>query len=116
MMILIAVHSPKFISSMEWIIISTVDGFIHVCNYELVKIKVFKAGPSCVTSLAVHPTSPYVLSSSSGDPIKLWDWDKDWKCIQTFEKEHTTKVCQIVFNPKDTNYFATASEDHTVKV
>ena len=47
--------------------------------------------------------------------IKLWDWDKKWQCIQTFEG-HTHYVMQVVFNPKDNNTFASASLDRTIKV
>ena len=28
--------------------------------------------------LAVHPTQPYILSSSDDMLIKLWDWEKVW--------------------------------------
>ena len=47
--------------------------------------------------------------------IKLWDWDKKWQCIQTFEG-HTHYVMMIALNPKDNNQFASASLDRTVKV
>ena len=47
--------------------------------------------------------------------IKLWDWDKKWQCSQVFEG-HSHYVMMIVFNPKDTNQFATASLDKTIKV
>ena len=47
--------------------------------------------------------------------IKLWDWEKGWQCTQTFEG-HTHYVMQIAINPKDSNTFATASLDGTVKV
>ena len=47
--------------------------------------------------------------------IKLWDWDKRWQNIQTFEG-HGHYVMQIVINPKDNNQFASASLDKTVKV
>jgi WD40 repeat protein len=36
-------------------------------------------------SLAVHPTLPYLLSSSDDMLIKLWDWEKGWICTQIFE-------------------------------
>lgn len=47
--------------------------------------------------------------------IKLWDWDKSWQLVQTFEG-HSHYVMQIVLNPKDTNTFASASLDRTIKV
>ena len=33
----------------------------------------------------MHPTLPYLLSSSDDMLIKLWDWDKGWMCTQIFE-------------------------------
>lgn len=62
----------------------------------------------------IHPTQPYVLSSSDTQ-IKLWDWEKDWECRRTF-MEHSHTVKQVAFNPWNTNSFASASRDHTVKV
>ena len=47
--------------------------------------------------------------------IKLWDWDNKWQCKQTFEG-HSHYVMQVVFNPKDSNTFASASLDKTIKV
>ena len=64
---------------------------------------------------AVHPTLPYVLSSSDDMLIKLWDWEKGWICTQIFEG-HSHYVMQVTFNPKDTNTFASASLDRTIKV
>ena len=33
----------------------------------------------------MHPTMPYLLSSSDDMLIKLWDWEKGWICTQIFE-------------------------------
>ena len=42
-------------------------------------------------------------------------WLQGWACTQIFEG-HSHYVMQCVFNPKDTNTFASASLDRTVKV
>ncbi len=68
-----------------------------------------------IRSLAIHPTQPYILSSSDDMLIKLWDWEKNWQCSQIFEG-HTHYVMQLAFNPKDPNTFASASLDRTIKV
>lgn len=68
-----------------------------------------------IRSIAVHPTQPFVLSSSDDMLIKLWDWEKGWQNTMVFEG-HTHYVMQIVFNPKDPNTFASASLDKSVKV
>ncbi len=47
--------------------------------------------------------------------IKLWDWEKGWKCVQTFEG-HSHYVMGLAINPKDTNTFASACLDRTVKI
>lgn len=56
-----------------------------------------------------------MLSSSDDMFIKLWDWEKGWMCTQIFEG-HSHYVMQVTFNPKDTNTFASASLDRTIKV
>ncbi|GMY07440.1 coatomer subunit beta'-2 [Fagus crenata] len=68
-----------------------------------------------IRCVAVHPTLPYVLSSSDDMLIKLWDWEKGWVCTQIFEG-HSHYVMQVTFNPKDTNTFASASLDRTIKI
>ena len=40
---------------------------------------------SLCRSIAVHPSLPYILSSSDDMLIKLWDWEKGWICTQIFE-------------------------------
>jgi coatomer subunit beta' len=47
--------------------------------------------------------------------IKLWDWEKNWKCVQIFEG-HSHYVMGLAINPKDTNTFASACLDRTVKI
>ena len=79
------------------------------------KVKVFEAHTDYIRCVAVHPTLPYVLSSSDDMLIKLWDWEKGWICTQIFEG-HSHYVMQVTFNPKDTNTFASASLDRTIKV
>jgi len=107
----------KFIARKQWFLAGACDGFIHVCSYGTeIAQQGFRAGSSCVTAMTIHPTQPYVLSSADDSPIKLWNWDKSWECTQVFGKEHSGSVCQITFNPKDTNCFASASDDKTIRV
>jgi coatomer subunit beta' len=92
------------------------DMFIRVYNYNTMdKVKQFEAHTDYIRCVAVHPTLPYVLSSSDDMLIKLWDWDKGWTCTQIFEG-HSHYVMQVTFNPKDNNTFASASLDRTIKV
>ncbi|VAH68243.1 unnamed protein product [Triticum turgidum subsp. durum] len=112
------VHSVKVISRKKWFVAGTSDGVIHVYNYDnkIQKLRSFRAASDCfITSMAVHPTHPYVLSSAHRD-MKLWDWDNGWDCTQSFVQEHSDTIQQVAFNPVDSNIFASASDDHTVKV
>lgn len=89
---------------------------IRVYNYNTMdKLKQFEAHNDYIRCVAVHPTLPLLLSSSDDMLIKLWNWEKGWMCTQIFEG-HTHYVMQVIFNPKDTNTFASASLDRTIKV
>ena len=79
------------------------------------KIVEFEAHTDYIRSIAVHPTQPFVLSSSDDMTVKLWDWEKKWQCTQSFEA-HTHYVMCVTFNPKDTNTFASCSLDRSIKV
>ncbi|KAK9829928.1 hypothetical protein WJX72_008689 [[Myrmecia] bisecta] len=110
------VRTAKFIPRKQWVACGADDMFIRVYNYNTMdKVKAFEAHTDYIRSIAVHPSMPYILSSSDDMTIKLWDWDKNWTCTQIFEG-HSHYVMQVVFNPKDSNTFASASLDRTVKV
>ncbi|KAK6912097.1 WD40 repeat [Dillenia turbinata] len=110
------VRSAKFIARKQWLVAGADDTFIRVYSYSTgEKIKEFEAHKDYIRCLAVHPTLPYVLSASDDHLVKLWDWEKDWECIQTFEG-HSHYVMQVAFNPKDTSIFASASLDGTSKI
>ncbi|KAF3649215.1 Coatomer subunit beta'-1 [Capsicum annuum] len=110
------VRSAKFIARKQWVVAGADDMYIRVYNYNTMdKVKVFEAHTDYIRCVAVHPTLPYVLSSSDDMLIKLWDWEKGWLCTQIFEG-HSHYVMQVTFNPKDTNTFASASLDRTIKI
>ncbi|KAL0415263.1 UNVERIFIED_CONTAM: Coatomer subunit beta'-1 [Sesamum latifolium] len=109
------VRSAKFIARKQWVVAGSDDMFMRVYNYNTMdKVKVFEAHTDYIRCVAVHPTLPYVLSSSDDMLIKLWDWEKGWACTQIFEG-HSHYVMQVTFNPKDTNTFASASLDRSIK-
>ncbi|CAL5444003.1 unnamed protein product [Camellia sinensis] len=110
------VRSAKFVAHEQWIVAGADDKFIRVYKFNSdEKIKEFEAHTDYIRSVVVHPTLPYVLSASDDMLIKLWDWEKDWACAQVFEG-HSHYVMQVAFNPRDTNTFASASLDCTVKI
>lgn len=111
-----AVRTAKFIPREDWFVCASDDKFIRVYNYNTTeKVKEFEAHEDYIRSVSVHPTLPYVLSSSDDKLIKLWDWEKDWECTRIFNG-HSHYVMQVAFNPKDLNTFASASLDCTIKV
>ena len=104
----------------------------------------FEAHSDYIRCIAVHGSQPLLLSSSDDMTIRLWDWDKQWMNTMTFEG-HSHYVMMVAFNPKarrplsspaplalaglpcrapriiaphwqDTNTFASASLDRTIKV
>jgi coatomer subunit beta' len=110
------VRCAKFISRKQWFVAASDDMRMRVFNYNTMeKIKEFEAHADYIRSLEVHPNLPYVLSSSDDMTIKLWDWDRGFDCTQIFEG-HAHYVMQVKINPKDTNTFASASLDRTIKV
>ena len=92
------------------------DFQVRVYNYNTSeKITSFEAHPDYIRAIAVHPTHPFVLTASDDMTIKLWDWDRGWKCMRTYQG-HSHYVMGLAINPKDTNTFASACLDRTVKV
>uniref|UniRef100_A0A3Q2PXK4 Uncharacterized protein n=1 Tax=Fundulus heteroclitus TaxID=8078 RepID=A0A3Q2PXK4_FUNHE len=80
------VRVTKFVARKHWIIAGADDMQIRVFNYNtLDKVCMFEAHCDYIRSVAVHPTQPFVLTSSDDMLIKLWDWDRKWTCCQVFE-------------------------------
>ncbi|KAF9982355.1 hypothetical protein BGZ75_006247 [Mortierella antarctica] len=110
------VRAAKFIARKNYVITGSDDMQLRVFNYNThEKVHSWDAHSDYIRCIAVHPTLPYVLSGSDDMTIRLWDWDKNWKCMQTFEG-HTHFIMTVTINPKDTNTFASACVDRTVKV
>jgi coatomer subunit beta' len=110
------VRAAKFVPKKNWIVCGSDDFRITVYNYNTSeRVKQFDAHDDYVRSIVLHPTQPYIISSGDDMTIKLWNWDKDFLNMQTFEG-HAHYVMQVVINPKDSNTFASASLDRTIKV
>lgn len=110
------VRCAKFVARKQWFVAASDDMRFRIFNYNTMeKIKEFEAHADYIRCLEVHPSLPYVLSSSDDMCIKLWDWDRGFDCTQIFEG-HAHYVMQVKFNPKDTNTFASASLDRSIKV
>lgn len=110
------VRCAKFICRKQWFVAASDDMRMRVFNYNTMeKVKEFEAHADYIRCLEVHPSLPYVLSSSDDMTIKLWDWDRGFDCTQMFEG-HNHYVMQVKINPKDSNTFASASLDRSIKV
>lgn len=79
------------------------------------KIKEFEAHTDFIRSVIVHPKDPYLLSCSDDQTIALWDMDKNFNLIRSYE-EHKNFVMKLAINIKDYNMFASASMDQKVKI
>ncbi|KIY66325.1 Coatomer, beta' subunit [Cylindrobasidium torrendii FP15055 ss-10] len=112
----VPVRCVKFIARKNWFVAGSDDFQLRVYNYNThEKITAFEAHPDYIRCLTVHPTASIVLTGSDDMTIKAWDWEKGWKTIQTYEG-HTHYIMNIAFNPKDSNTFASACLDRTVKM
>ncbi|MCJ1401852.1 hypothetical protein MMC11_005069 [Xylographa trunciseda] len=112
----VPVRAGRFIARKNWIVCGSDDFQLRVYNYNTSeKITSFEAHPDYIRAIVVHPTQPFVLTASDDMTIKLWNWEKDWKCVQVFEG-HAHYVMGLAINPKDTNTFASACLDRTVKI
>ena len=112
----VPVRAGRFVARKNWIVCGSDDFQLRVYNYNTSeKITSFEAHPDYIRSIVVHPSQPFVLTASDDMTIKLWDWDKAWKCVRVFEG-HSHYVMGLAINPKDTNTFASACLDRTVKI
>lgn len=104
-------RSVKFIVSMQWVVSGHSNGVILVHTYndgEPKQVERVEAHEGAVTSLAVHPSQPLVLSSSDDGTIRLWNWSEGWSCTREFRRQKGT-VLQVAFNPRDASTFATVT-------
>mmetsp|Transcript_15386 Transcript_15386/g.23181 ORF Transcript_15386/g.23181 Transcript_15386/m.23181 type:complete len:1014 (+) Transcript_15386:125-3166(+) len=112
----VPVRCAKFIVRKQWFMAATDDMHLRVFNYNTMeKVKEWEAHTDYIRFVEVHPNRSVVLSSSDDMSIKLWDWEKNFDCVQVFEG-HAHYVMMVKINPRDTNTFASASLDRTVKV
>ena len=110
------VRCARFIERKQWFIAASDDMKLRVFNYNTMeKVKEWEAHADYIRFLEIHPSLPYILSCSDDMTTKLWDWDRGFECTQMFEG-HAHYVMQVKINPKDTNTFASASLDRTIKV
>ncbi|KAJ9105862.1 hypothetical protein QFC20_004197 [Naganishia adeliensis] len=112
----VPVRCVRYIARKNWFVSGSDDFQLRVYNISTgERVTSFEAHPDYIRCMTVHPTLSLVLTGSDDMTIKAWDWDKGWRCVQTFEG-HTHYIMSLAFNPKDPQTFASACLDHTVKV
>ena len=79
------------------------------------KTKEVEVHSDFIRCIIVHPKEPWVLTCSDDGSIHLWDLDKGFTLIRTYD-DHKNFVMKIALNPKDINMFASASMDLRVKI
>ena len=101
----VPVRAGRFIARKNWIVCGSDDFQLRVYNYNTSeKITSFEAHPDYIRSIVVHPTLPYILTASDDMTIKLWDWDKAWKCVQMFEGHSHYVMCECRYLNRQKNY------------
>lgn len=112
----VPIRAGRFICRKNWICVGSDDFQLRITNYNTgEKVKSFEAHPDYIRAIAVHPTQPYVLTASDDMTIRMWDWENGWSMKREFVG-HAHYVMSLAFNPKDTNTFASACLDRTVKI
>lgn len=110
------VRCAKFIVRKQWIIVGSDDTKLRVYNYNTAeKVKTIEEHTDYIRHIVVHPTLPYVLSCSDDDTIKLFDWEKGWAKVNTFQ-DHEHYIMQLAINSKDPSMFASGSLDKRIKI
>ena len=111
-----AIRSAKFMSEKNFIICGADDKKIRIYNYNTMeKVKEYEAHQDFIRSIVCHLKLPMFLSSSDDNTIKLWDAEKDFKLIRTYD-EHKDFVMKLAINLKDYSMFASGSTDKKIKI
>jgi len=110
------VRCAKFIVKKQFFAACSDDMLVRVFNYNTMeKVFSFEAHKDFIRCITVHPTLPYILTSSDDGYIKIWDFNNKFKLYSEYQL-HKHYVMMTVINPRDTNTFASASLDKTIKV
>uniref|UniRef100_A0A8C2Z3R4 Coatomer subunit beta' n=1 Tax=Cyclopterus lumpus TaxID=8103 RepID=A0A8C2Z3R4_CYCLU len=131
------VRASKFVARKNWVITGADDMQIRVFNYNtLERVHMFEAHSDYIRCIAVHPTQPYILTSSGK---LIWDYQNtnhgsnkllsrtqasfllvdgskknNKTCVQTLEG-HAQNVSCVSFHP-ELPIIITGSEDGTVRI
>ena len=64
---------------MSALILIADDMRLRLYNYNTMeKVKDMEAHADYIRFVEIHPTLPYILSSSDDMSIKLWNWEQNW--------------------------------------
>lgn len=112
------IRAARFIPGRDWVVTGSDDMTIRIWNtntFEVIE-EVKDAHADYIRYIEPHPSAPCMLSCADDMTIRLWTWtDSKLKMTRAFEG-HSHYVMMVRWNPKDSNTFASASLDRTIKV
>ena len=89
---------------------------MRIYNYNTMeRVKQFEAHKDFIRWVTVHPTLSFLITSSDDGHIKVWDFEKDFKQVKDYAT-HKHYVMMTAVNPRESNTFASACLDKTIKV
>lgn len=106
----------KFVASKNWILAAGDDCKLYVVEHPSWNVvRTIDVHNDYVRSIAVHPTKSLVLTCSDDMSVALWDWEKEWTRIATYDG-HEHYVMGVVFDPENPDIFISVSLDRSIKV
>jgi coatomer subunit beta' len=80
------IRCAKFIARKQWLIVGSDDNKLRVYNYNTSeKLKTITEHADFIRNVMVHPTLSYVFSCGDDDKIFMFDWDKNWERVNSYE-------------------------------
>ncbi|KAI5191950.1 coatomer subunit beta' [Nematocida sp. AWRm77] len=112
----IPIRAGEFIEEREWLALGSDDGVLRVYCVDTLELKCkVQAHKDFIRSVVVHPSLPYIATSSDDTTVKIWDYSKDLAPVRTLEG-HTHFVMCAEFSCRDNRVLVSCSMDHDVRV
>ncbi|KAI5185402.1 coatomer subunit beta' [Nematocida homosporus] len=112
----IPLRACAFLEEADAFLLGSDDGMLRLYSLDAFELKhTITAHRDFIRGLAVHPTLPYVASSSDDNTIKLWDYSKGLTPIRTLTG-HTHFVMSIDFSLRDSRLLLSVGLDHNARL
>ncbi|KTF89049.1 hypothetical protein cypCar_00021371 [Cyprinus carpio] len=119
------VRAAKFVARKNWVITGADDMQIRIFNYNtLERVHMFEAHSDYIRCIAVHPTQPYILTSSDNNQFASASLDRTIKVWQlgssspnfTLEGHDKGVNCIDYYSGGDKPYLISGADDRLVKI